>query len=161
MGADFVDFGAFYFHQHRFVLIHAALGDDFAARIAGKALSPKFQSLAAGRRFMPHAVNCGNITAVGNGVAALDGLPGSVLGLAFDDFFSGMPADGGWVKNELGPGQCCEPSGLREPLIPADQHANAAVRGVPRAEALIAGGEVKLLVVQRIIRDMHFPVGTK
>ena len=52
MGAGFVDLGAVYFHQHRFVLIHAALGDEFAARIAGKALAPEFQSRAADRGFM-------------------------------------------------------------------------------------------------------------
>ena len=132
MGSGFVDSGTVYFHQQRFVLINAALGDDFAARLAGKALSPKFQPLTAVRRFMAHAVNCGNITAVGNGVAALDGLPGSVLGLAFGDFFSGMPADGCGVKNELSPSQSGEPGGLREPLIPADQYANAAVCCVPR-----------------------------
>ena len=99
MGAGFVDLGAVYFHQHRFVLIHAALGDEFAARIAGKALAPEFQSRAAARGFMADAVNGGHITAVGDGVAALNGLPGGVLGFAFSGFLGGMPADGGGVQD--------------------------------------------------------------
>ena len=44
------------------------------------------------------------------------------------------------------------------PLIPADQHADAAEPRVPGTKTQVAGGEVKFFVVLRVIGDVHLPV---
>src|SRR5256885_12693565 len=44
-----------------------------------KALPPEFNAIAARRRFMPDAVDRGDVTAIGNRVTALNGFPGIVL----------------------------------------------------------------------------------
>ncbi len=44
------------------------------------------------------AVDGADEDAVGDGVGALDGLPGVVLALAELGFFGGVPADGGGVE---------------------------------------------------------------
>ena len=48
------------------------------------------------------------------------------------------------------------PSGI--PLVPADQHADAAVARVEVGEAEIAGREIKFLVVERVVGDVHLAV---
>ena len=48
------------------------------------------------------------------------------------------------------------PSGI--PLVPADQHADAAVARVEIGEAQIARREIELLVVERIVGDVHLAV---
>ena len=44
------------------------------------------------------------------------------------------------------------------PLIPANEGADFAGGGVKGAEAEVAGGEVELLVVERVVGDVHFAV---
>src|SRR5690606_41798513 len=51
-----------------------------------------------------------------------------------------------------------QPRGLRVPLVPAHQHAEAADAGVDRFEAEVAGSEVELLVEARVVRDVHLAV---
>ena len=42
--------------------------------------------------------------------------------------------------------------------VPADEHADLRVARLPRAEPEVAGCEVKFLVEERIVRDVHLPV---
>ena len=44
------------------------------------------------------------------------------------------------------------------PLVPADENAGFALGGGERLEAEIAGGEVELLVVERVVGDVHLAV---
>ena len=70
----------------------------------------------------------------------------------------GVPADGGGVEQQLGAGQRHQPRRFRIPLVPAHQHAEFAHRGVDRLEAEVAGREVELLVIRRIVGDVHLAV---
>src|SRR5260221_406480 len=47
---------------------------------------------------------------------------------------------------------------FRIPLVPANADADLALRCRPRLKPKVDGCEVKLLVIQRIIRDMHLAV---
>ena len=69
-----------------------------------------------------------------------------------------MPADGGRIEKELGTLHGREPCALWKPLIPADQHADRRVARLPGSKPRVAGGEVELLVIERIIRDMHLAI---
>ena len=72
-----------------------------------------------------------------------------------------MPTDGGRVKQKLRPLHGGETRGLGVPLIPANQHADFAEAGVPRAEPKVARCEIEFLVIQRVVRDVHFSINAK
>src|SRR3984885_2349863 len=62
------------------------------------------------------------------------------------------------IKENLRPEQRHRPRGLREPLIPANSHANACELRVPDFEARVAGAEVTLLLVARPVGNVRLPV---
>src|SRR5712671_1671170 len=69
-----------------------------------------------------------------------------------------MPADGGGIKKNFRALHGREARGFRIPLVPANQNANFAVAGLPRSEAEVPGREIKLLVIERVVGNMHFSV---
>ena len=104
------------------------------------------------------AVDGSDEDSVGDGVGALHGLPGGVLGFAELGFFGGVPADGGGVEEGFGAHEGGDAGGFGVPLIPADEGADGAVAGLAGAEAEVAGGEVELLVVEGVVGDVHLAV---
>ena len=72
------------------------------------------------------AVDGGDEDAVGDGVGALDGLPGVVLRRAEFVLLGRMPADGGGIEEDVGALQRGEARGFGIPLVPADERADAA-----------------------------------
>ena len=71
-----------------------------------------------------------------------------------------MPTDRGRVEQHLRTHQAGDARGFRIPLIPADQDADRRVARLPHLEAgRVARSKVVLLVEQRIVRDVHLPVG--
>src|SRR6185437_15596856 len=89
---------------------------------------------------------------------ALDGAPGSVLRCAEFLLFSGMPSNSGGIKKNGRALERRQPRAFRIPLVPAHERADAAYFGVKGAKAEIAGSEVVLFVVERIVWDVHFAV---
>src|SRR3954453_1788216 len=69
-----------------------------------------------------------------------------------------MPAYRGRIEDDLGAGQGGEPGTFWIPLVPADERAHAAVIGIEGFEAEIARSEVELLVIERIVGDVHLAV---
>ncbi len=88
----------------------------------------------------------------------LDCLPSRVLGDAVFRLFRRMPPDGCGKEENLGAAHGGEPGRLGIPLIPADQDADLRVARLPGPKAKIAGSEVKLLVKEGIVRDVHLAV---
>ena len=72
-----------------------------------------------------------------------------------------MPTDSGREKQKLRPLHGGETRGLGVPLIPANQHADFAEAGVPRAEPKVARCEIEFFVIQRVVRDVHFSINAK
>src|SRR5260370_33751120 len=89
---------------------------------------------------------------------ALDGPPRVELRGAELRFFVRMPADAGGIKNYVRAAERGDPRSLRIPLVPADLHADARVLRVEIRKAEIAGSEIKLFIVERIVGDMHLAV---
>ena len=56
------------------------------------------------------------------------------------------------------PPQAGEPRAFGIPLVPADQHADAAVARVEIRKAQIARREIEFLVVERIVGNVHLAV---
>ena len=73
-------------------------------------------------------------------------------------FSGGMPADGGGVEQDLGALQGGQAGAFGIPLVPADQRAHAADGGVEGAKAEVAGREVVLFVVERVVGDVHLAI---
>ena len=84
-----------------------SLGQDAAKGIRDKRSAPELESNAGSAvaadvsMFVAHAVDGGDVHAVGDGVGALDGLPRLILGRAEALFFRRMPADGGGIKEQV------------------------------------------------------------
>src|SRR5713101_6568848 len=54
--------------------------------------------------------------------------------------------------------QAGQARGFRIPLVPADQHADAAIARVKIGKAEIAGSEVEFFVVERVVRNVHLAI---
>src|ERR1051326_2049340 len=109
---------------------------------------------------MPNAVDRCDITAVGDRVGTLNGFPSAVLIDTVLFFLRGMPANRRGIKKNFRALQRCQPRAFRIPLIPTNEYSDLAVARIPRAKALIARREIELLIKERIIRNVHFPVGS-
>ena len=69
-----------------------------------------------------------------------------------------MPADGRRIEKDLSSLHGGEPGGFRIPLVPADERSYFSVASLKCFEAEIARRKIKLFVVKRVVRDMHFAV---
>src|SRR5690606_30588279 len=130
-----------------------------AVRRGEKALPPELDAAAAVRRRLEaDAIDGEHEAAVRDRVAPLYRLPRRVLPLAVLGLLLGMPTDRSRVDQELRAAQRREPCRLRIPLIPADEHAELGGAGRERPKAQVARREIELLVVARIVRNVHLPV---
>src|SRR5947207_242539 len=69
-----------------------------------------------------------------------------------------MPADGGGVEEDFSALERRKSCAFGIPLIPANQHADLSVLGLPASEARVTRREVEFLVIKRIVRDVHLAV---
>src|SRR5205814_1391290 len=91
-------------------------------------------------------------------VCALDGTPGIVLRHTILLLFRGMPADRSGIKKDVRPLQRRKTRALWIPLVPADQCAHTSELSIESLEPEVSGGEIVLLVIERIVRYVHFAV---
>src|SRR2546425_7859296 len=100
--------------------------EDRAERIRQERRAPELDAVRApaGEPLVAHAVYRGDVTAVGDGVAALDGAPGVELLGAVRRLLLGVPADGRRITEQRGALQRREARALRIPLIPAHERAD-------------------------------------
>jgi len=153
MLAGFLNVAEVAFGDDDFFGVVAGAGDDFAEWIANEGAAPELDSA-----FETDAVGDSDEHAIGDGVSALDGDPGVVLFGAEPVFLAEMPADGGWIENDLGAFQSGEPRGFRIPLIPADQRADGGARCGERLEAEVARREIEFFVVERVVGYVHLAI---
>src|SRR5438874_6431864 len=87
-------------HDNLFAL-DWTFGDDLPIGPANKTLSPEFNSVATGRRFMSDSVGNCYITSIRDGVTALNCFPGGVL--RFSKFFllARVPPDRRRIENNF------------------------------------------------------------
>src|SRR5690554_3768308 len=120
---------------------------------AGEAVSPKAEF-----SFAADAVDGGDVDAVRDGVASLNSLPSVALhGVLLGAFFVDG-ADGGGVDQDFGAFHRGEACRFGVPLVPADQDADLRVLGFEDFVSAVSGGEVELLEVERVVRDVRFTV---
>src|SRR5439155_273438 len=108
-----------------------------------------------GRRLMPDAVHRGDVNAIRDGVTALHGAPGVALRRADRLLFARMPANRRGIEQHRRAPERRQPRRLRIPLVPADERSDAPDARIKGPKAEVARGEVELLVVGGIVRDVH------
>jgi len=144
--------------DQRLFLVGGASGEFDAERIGDERGTPELDAGAADGSFATDTIDGADVDTVGNGVGALDRAPSLALLDAGEFLFVRVPADRGGIENHNRAGQCGQARAFGIPLVPADEHGDAAVAGVESAEAEIAGSEIKLFVIQGIVRDVHLAV---
>src|SRR5690606_7097492 len=124
-----------------------------------EALSPEFDAAVTGRvRLETDPVDGNDEAAIGDGMRTLHCLPRLVLLLADFLLFFRVPADRGGIEEDLRALHRSEACRFRVPLVPADQHAELGSFRTETLEAEVAGGEIVLLVIARIVRYVHLAV---
>src|SRR5579884_262272 len=107
---------------------------------------------------MPNPVDYAHKYPICDGMGPLNGAPCIMLDYAEFGFFVGMPADGCGIKKDICALQSSQPRAFRIPLVPADQRPHAPIFSIKSLESQIARSEIKLLVIERIIRNVHFAI---
>src|SRR5690625_607521 len=136
-------------------------GKQFTLRAGDETGAPKIDARRAVGwiGLMADAVNRQHGKAIGDTVGTLSGDPGVALALLFIDGITTIPADGCWIKQNLGAGKAHQAGSLWKPLVPADQQTEFAHRGLNRLKTHVAGAEIVFLIKSGIIRNVHFAIG--
>ena len=98
--------------------------------------------------------------AVRNGMATHYRHPAVLLARVNFGWFRLHPANGGGVDQNVCALQAHNAGGFREPLVPANQHAQRTGRGLDGFKTGIARNKVVLLVESRVIRNVTLAVKT-
>src|SRR6266550_7530638 len=157
----FVDASPIDLRRHNLFLIDRTFRDDFAVRPAHKALPPKINAISTGGRFVTDTVRHRDVAPISDRMTTLNCLPRGMLRLSKFLFLTRMPADCGWIKENLRATQRGQSRRLRIPLVPANADADLSARSVPRLKSKIARREIKFFVIQGIIGNMHFAIFTE
>src|ERR1700693_4080894 len=120
-------------------------------------MTPEFEA-AFRRTLEADAIHCGDEHAVRDGMGALNRAPGVELRRAEFLLLGRMPADCGRIENNIGAAEARETRPFRIPLIPTYEHGDAAKSRFKVRKAQIARSEIKFLVIERIVRNVHLAV---
>src|ERR1019366_2372239 len=132
--------------------------------IAEKRSAPEFKALArcgislnvAG--FKANAIDDAHINAIGNRVSALNRSPGVMLRDSKFGLLRRMPSDGRRIKQNARTLQSRQPRAFRIPLVPAHQRSDSSRVRIESLEAKITRSEVELLIVERVVGDVHLAI---
>lgn len=160
VAAGFFTLARIAFDDEDFFFVVRSFGENAAEGISDERVAPKFEAGVALLRFafVADAIDDRDIDAIRDGVSTLDRTPRVKLRRAELCFFVRMPADTCGIENDLSALKRSEARTFRIPLVPADLNADAAIGGIKIGEAKVAGREIKLFVVKRIVGNMHFAV---
>ena len=151
--AIFLGFGEVDFHGRDAEEVGGALFDEVSVGCGDEARAPEGQVA-----FGADAVGGNHERAIRDGVSAHDGGPAVLL--ARVDFlgFAIHPADGRGVDEHVCPLEAHDAGGFREPLVPADEHAERSGGSLDGLKARIAGDEVVFLVEGGIVGNVALAV---
>src|SRR6266851_8900339 len=155
-----------HFRHQNFLFILRSLRDDATERIRNERSAPEFQALARSLLaanvsvFKADAIHHRNVNPIGDCMGALNRLPRIMLRHSELFFLRRMPADRSRIKQYLRPLQRGQPRALRIPLVPAHQRADPSNLSVERSVAKIARSKVVLLVIERVVRNMHLAINS-
>src|SRR6476659_8435394 len=73
-------------------------------------------------------------------------------------FFIRQPSDRGWIKQKLSSAQRSEARCFGKPLVPTNEGSHFSVRRIVRFKSKITRSEVKLFIIERVVRYVHLAV---
>src|SRR6185437_3314021 len=150
------------FSDKQFAAVVVGLRQHLALWAGDETGAPELDAAAAvGRRFEARAVASCQRQAVGDRVPALHGDPGIALAVLLGLRIGRIPTDSGWVQQDFGSGQRHQSRRFGIPLVPAHQYAELAERSLYGIESEIARREVELLIIRRIVRDVHLAIDAR
>src|SRR5207244_11204257 len=117
-------------------------------------------ALATAEALEADPVHGGDVAAVGDRLAAVGRAPGIELLGPVARLFLRVPADRRRVEQHVGALERREARAFGIPLVPAHERPDPSHARVERAKAQVAGSEIELLVVGRIVVYVHLAVGT-
>ena len=134
--------------------------EQFALWSGHETASPELYSasLSARVRFVSYTVDAHHWQAIGHGMTALYCDPCLPLPFLFGRCIGTLITDGCGIDEQIGSLQGHEPCSLGVPLVPAYLYTQEAHAGGNGMEAKVAGSEVELLIVSRVIGDVHLTV---
>jgi hypothetical protein len=137
-------------------------GKEFALGTRHEAGAPELDAigLSAGIGLMSYPIHSHDGEAVGHGMTPLHELPSLALALLFVRRIAALIAYGGGIDEDVGASEGHQTCSFGVPLIPADLHAEVAHGGLDGLETEVARSEVELLVVGRVIGNMHLAMDT-
>ena len=130
-----------------------SLIEDASESVGDEAATPELHTA-----LKTSAVDAHHGDTVGDSVAALDGLPGIVLFAVIMLILTYIPADSGGIEENLRAHESGDAGGFGVPLVPAYEHANVCELGLENLVAEVSRGEVELLVIARVVGDVHLAV---
>ena len=144
-------------NQHLFALDRPSR--ECGRRDRPRSCRPRTRSRRRTGAFVAHAIDRAHVHAVGDRVAPLDRLPGGLLLRAVLRLLRWEPADGG--RDRTGSAAPLSAVSRAASGYHWSQQTSTPIRPnfvSQAAEAEVARGEVELLVVLRVVRDVHLPV---
>ena len=146
--------------DENFLRVAPGAGKHATERVGDERTAPELDS-ALGRPFVADPVDRRDVNPVGDRVGTLHGLPCVGLGRAELGLLGGMPADGGRIKQDLGP---CKAVSRAASGYHWSQQTSVPTFAILRVESLepeIAGSEVVFLVIERVVRNVHLAIKTE
>ena len=143
-----------------FFLVGRSTIQEFSLRTCDKTSSPESNAVCLSRRigFVSGTVDSNNRQTVGYSMSALNCGPCFALTLLFIGRVRTLVTDCSRIDKDFCTLKSHEPSSFRIPLVPADLHSKNTYRGTYRMETEIAWSEVELLIIGRIVRNVHLAV---
>ena len=127
--------------------------EELALRTSDKAAAPEGVG-----SFLAYPVDSNDGESVGNSMTTHYGGPRLTLTLLFVGGVVRVEAYCRRIDKQLGTLKCHKTCCLGVPLVPAYKDAKTSYAGVNGLETEVARGEVELLVVGRIVGDMHLTI---
>src|SRR5208283_5406876 len=149
--------------EHLFLVVRS-LGDHLSEGIGNERPAPELKPFTCRlvapnvARLETHTIRHGDVNAIRNRVGALNGLPGVVLCLAVLRLLVRMPADCRGIEEHVRPLKGGQPRALGIPLVPADQRPKLPEIGFESLESKITLRKVELLVIQRVVGNVHLAI---
>ena len=149
-----------YVNNDTLLLVGCRAIEHFALRTYNHRRTPELYTLSLSARVWLEAytVDRHDGQSVGNGMSTLHSCPSLALALLFFLCIIGSITYGSRINQEFGTLQSHKTCSFGIPLVPAYEHAKLAHTGLNSMKTEVARCEVELLVVSRIVRNVHLAI---
>ena len=148
------------FYDDALLIVGRGFVDELSLRSGNERCSPELYATGTttGVGLISHTIDGDDRKTVGYSMSALYCLPGSALSLLFLCGVARLISYRCGVDKHLGSLKGHHTGCFRIPLVPAYKHTKTSYGSLYGVESKITGGEIELLVICRIVGDVHLTV---